>query len=111
MLTRIEYGTREFRVFKVDVSNWRGTELHSLGENALFLGDNASISIKASKFSGLRPNCIYYTDDCWPSYIFFKRGGGKDMGIFNLKDGSRTPCYEGESLSPVCPPLWVRPYF
>ncbi|KAH7832807.1 hypothetical protein Vadar_000134 [Vaccinium darrowii] len=109
--SRIDYGTREFRVFKVDVSNWRGTELHSLGENALFLGDNASISIKASKFSGLRPNCIYYTDDCWPSYIFFKQGGGKDMGIFNLKDGSRTRCYEGESLSSVCPPLWVRPYF
>ncbi|KAH7858905.1 hypothetical protein Vadar_029230 [Vaccinium darrowii] len=107
--SRIDYGTREFRVFKMDVSNWRGTELHSLGDNALFLGDNASISIKAS--SGLRPNCIYYTDDCWPSYGFFKRGGGKDMGIFNLEDGSQTPCYGGESLSPICPPLWVRPYF
>ncbi|KAH7834011.1 hypothetical protein Vadar_011897 [Vaccinium darrowii] len=107
--SRIDYETREFRVFKMDVSNWRGTELHSLGDNVLFLGDNASISIKAS--SGLRPNCIYYTDDCWPSYVLFKRGGGKDMGIFNLEDGSRTPCYGGESLSPICPPLWDITYF
>ncbi|KAH7833365.1 hypothetical protein Vadar_005553 [Vaccinium darrowii] len=83
--SKIEYGTREFLVFKVDVSNWRGTELHNLGDNALFLGDNASIFVKASKFSGLRPNCIYYTDDCWPSYIHFKRGGGKEHGYLQLE--------------------------
>ncbi|KAH7840653.1 hypothetical protein Vadar_019799 [Vaccinium darrowii] len=105
------YGTKEFRVFKVDLSNREWVELQSLGDNALFVGDNASISVQASKFQGIRPNCIYFTDDCWPGYIWSKRGGGKDMGIYNMEDRSLTPCYKGSSFSRFCPPLWVRPYF
>ncbi|KAH7840766.1 hypothetical protein Vadar_021312 [Vaccinium darrowii] len=83
----------------------------SKGDNALFLGDNASISVRAAALLGIKPNCIYYTDDCWPAYIEFKRGGGRDMGIYNLADGSQTPYFKGESFSSICPPLWVRPYF
>ncbi|KAF7151816.1 hypothetical protein RHSIM_Rhsim02G0229700 [Rhododendron simsii] len=109
--SRIDYGTSEFRVFKVDLSNREWAELQSLGDNALFVGDNASISVQAAKFQGIRPNCIYFTDDCWPSYPRFKRGGGKDMGIYNMEDRSVAPCYKGGSFSRFCPPLWVRPYF
>ncbi|KAI8569527.1 hypothetical protein RHMOL_Rhmol02G0285600 [Rhododendron molle] len=90
--SRIDYGTSEFRVFKFGLSNWRGAELQTLGDNALFLGDDASISVKvkASKFSRLKPNWIYYIDNCCPAYLAFKRGGGKDMDIFNLEDRSRS---------------------
>ncbi|KAI8569543.1 hypothetical protein RHMOL_Rhmol02G0286700 [Rhododendron molle] len=109
--SRIDYGTSEFRVFKVDLSNREWVELQSLGVNALFVGDNASISVQAAKFQGIRPNCIYFTDDCWPSYPKFKRGGGKDMGIYNMEDRSVAPCYKGGSFIRFCPPLWVRPYF
>ncbi|KAH7841427.1 hypothetical protein Vadar_029758 [Vaccinium darrowii] len=83
--SKIDYRTKEFRVYKVDLRNWEWVELQSLGDNALFVGDNASISVQASKFRGIRPNCIYFTDDCSPRYIWFKRGRGKDMGIYNRK--------------------------
>ncbi|KAH7841477.1 hypothetical protein Vadar_030346 [Vaccinium darrowii] len=110
--SRVYYGTKEFRVFKFDFSDEGWVELRDIRDNALFLGDNASISVRAAALLGIRPNCIYYTDDCWPAYIAFKRGGGRDMGIYNLEDGSQTPYFEGEySVSPICPPLWVRPYF
>ncbi|XP_058203106.1 F-box protein SKIP23-like [Rhododendron vialii] len=110
---RIHYGVQEFRVFKVDLlsDGWTSELIQSLGDNALFLGDSSSISIEASKFPGIRPNCIYYTDDNWEAYIYSKQGGGKDTGIYNLEDRSRTAFYQGVSRSRVCPPLWVSPSF
>ncbi|GMQ09069.1 hypothetical protein CsSME_00052555 [Camellia sinensis var. sinensis] len=36
-------------------------------------------------------------------------GGGKDMGVYNLEDGSKEPLnYKGQSLSYTCPPAWSR---
>ncbi|KAF7150374.1 hypothetical protein RHSIM_Rhsim02G0226200 [Rhododendron simsii] len=106
----IEYETCDFQLFEVDLRNggeW--VEKTSLGENALFLGDNASVSVDASRYRGIKANCIYYTDDCWESYNDVKQGGGNDMGIFELEDESLMPCYNGESFSPICPPMWVNP--
>lgn len=100
----------KFEVFTVDVSNGECVELQSLGDNALFVGYNASISFHAAKSQGIRLNCIYYTDD-WPAYNRLKRGGGKDMGSYNMADRSVAPCYKGGSFSHICPPLWVRPFF
>ncbi|KAH7834862.1 hypothetical protein Vadar_020425 [Vaccinium darrowii] len=48
----------KFEVFTVDASNGECVELQSLGDNALFVGYNASISVQAAKFQGIRPNCI-----------------------------------------------------
>ncbi|KAH7841665.1 hypothetical protein Vadar_032841 [Vaccinium darrowii] len=110
--SRIDYGVEEFRLFAVDLNNGGGwKDKKCSGDNALFLGDNASISVQASKFPSIKANCIYYTDDCWEAYKSFKRGGGKDMGIYNLEDGSQMPYYERESFSPICPPIWVNPSF
>ncbi|KAI8569282.1 hypothetical protein RHMOL_Rhmol02G0266800 [Rhododendron molle] len=58
-------GTEEFRVYKVDLSNSTVAELQSLGDNTLFVGYKASISVQTSNSSqGIRPNCIYYSDVC-----------------------------------------------
>ncbi|KAF7145966.1 hypothetical protein RHSIM_Rhsim04G0040700 [Rhododendron simsii] len=110
--SRIDYGAKEFWLFAVDLNNGEGwTEKKSLGDNALFLGDNASISVQISEFPEIKANCIYCTDDCWEAYKSFKRGGGRDMGIYNLEDGSRMPYYRRESFSSICPPIWVNPSF
>ncbi|XP_058211427.1 putative F-box protein At5g55150 [Rhododendron vialii] len=109
--SRIDYGAKEFTLFAVDLNNGGWTEKKSLGDKALFLGDNASISVQASEFLRIKANCIYYTDDCWEAYKSFKPGGGKDMGIYNLEDGSRMPYYGRESFSSICPPIWVNPSF
>ncbi|XP_058217554.1 F-box protein At2g26160 [Rhododendron vialii] len=40
-------------------------EINSLGDDALFLGDNYSLSVTASNFPGCQANCVYYTDDVY----------------------------------------------
>lgn len=40
-------------------------EINSLGDEALFLGDNYSLSVTASNFPGCQANCVCYTDDVY----------------------------------------------
>ncbi|KAF7151438.1 hypothetical protein RHSIM_Rhsim02G0223900 [Rhododendron simsii] len=105
--SRVDYRTPRFQVFGAALrgkGEW--AEITSLADNALFLGDNASFSVDASRFPGIKANCIYYTDEYWE---FRKRGGGlRHTGIYCLEDGSKSPCYEEESFNPICPPLWVN---
>ncbi|KAI8569434.1 hypothetical protein RHMOL_Rhmol02G0278800 [Rhododendron molle] len=101
----VDYPTCRFRVFEAASSTNEWVEIMSLGDNAMFLGQNASISVDASRFPGIKANCIYYTDNFWN---FYQRGG-VNTGIYSLEDGSKSPCYEEESYNPICPPLWVNP--
>ncbi|XP_049348511.1 F-box protein At2g17690-like [Solanum verrucosum] len=102
-------GTTDFRVFQVDLASGKGTETRELGDRAFFVGYNASISVQASQFPGIKPNHIYFTDHYLGSYQTFEEGGGLDMGVFNLADGSIQPHYNGVSLSRISPPTWVTP--
>ncbi|KAI8569430.1 hypothetical protein RHMOL_Rhmol02G0278400 [Rhododendron molle] len=99
----IYYETCGFKVFEVDLSRvGECAEKTSLGDNALFLGDNSSVSLVASRFRGIKSNCIYYTNN-------LKRREGNGMCIYDMEDGSNRPCYEEESSSLTCPPIWVNP--
>lgn len=40
-------------------------EINSLGDDALFLGDNYSLSVTASNFPGCQANCVHDTDDVY----------------------------------------------
>ncbi|XP_049396658.1 F-box protein SKIP23-like [Solanum stenotomum] len=107
----LTYGTTNIRVFEVDLVTGKLTQTKELGDTAFFIGHNASRSVQPSQFPGIKPNHIYFTDDYWESYLVFEEGGGLDMGVFNLADGTILPFphYKGVSLSPVCPPTWVTP--
>uniref|UniRef100_A0A5B7ALQ3 KIB1-4 beta-propeller domain-containing protein n=1 Tax=Davidia involucrata TaxID=16924 RepID=A0A5B7ALQ3_DAVIN len=105
------YGTTSFQVFELNVNNGNWVKVQSLGDRALFLGYNSSFSVEASS-SDIKANCIYFTDDCHESYSYPSyNGGGKDMGIYNLVDGSFEPHFKGDSISDISPPLWVTPSF
>ncbi|KAF7150651.1 hypothetical protein RHSIM_Rhsim02G0224100 [Rhododendron simsii] len=101
----VDYPTCRFQVFEFASCTKEWVEIMSLGNNALFLGENASISVDASRFSGMKANSIYYTDNFWH---FYQRGG-VNTGIYSLEDGSKSPCYKEESFNLTCPPLWVSP--
>ncbi|KAF8412286.1 hypothetical protein HHK36_000247 [Tetracentron sinense] len=92
------YQTTKFRVFKPDLSKSNGEwlQLKNLGDRALFLGQSTSMSIVASDFPKCKANCIYFTDDNEEPYLCNPEGGGKDMGIFDLEDGSFKSHYTGE---------------
>ncbi|KAH0994319.1 hypothetical protein GBA52_018183 [Prunus armeniaca] len=117
--SRGEYITTHFMVFKVPPFNdeecesyesGEYVELESLGDEALFVGDNYSVSVLASKFGGCQPNCIYFTDDS----INFRQNASIacDMGIFNLEDGTiarHCPPSCWEKGMPT--PFWITPPF
>ncbi|KAH7840711.1 hypothetical protein Vadar_020545 [Vaccinium darrowii] len=96
--------SRSFAVFKLDLSNGGLEELESLGDDALFLGRNASISVRASKCNGIRPNCIYYSKYFWGSLIV--------IGIYDMDKSQDLPRdVKTEPFSSIYSALWVTPYF
>ncbi|PHT53858.1 hypothetical protein CQW23_08320 [Capsicum baccatum] len=108
-VSNITYGTTNIRVYQVDLPDGKVTETRDLRGMAFFLGANASLSVQASQYPGIKPNHIYFTDDFFETYTAYIEGGGSDMGVFNLADGSIQPHYNVVSLSRVCPPTWVTP--
>ncbi|KAK7851281.1 f-box protein [Quercus suber] len=66
---------------------YKWVKVHSLGDQALFVGDKSSMSLSASSFNGCKANCIYLTDDHKLYYVSTLNGGGNDIGVFSKKDG------------------------
>ncbi|XP_004309193.1 PREDICTED: putative F-box protein At5g60060-like [Fragaria vesca subsp. vesca] len=55
--------TKKFRVLAFDFATLQWMEKNTLGEVALFLGDNSSMRVSAPRFSGCESDHIYFTDD------------------------------------------------
>ncbi|PON97348.1 hypothetical protein TorRG33x02_068150 [Trema orientale] len=103
--------TKMYKVFKLDFGGARWIEIKSLGDLALFIGDNSSMAVLASTFDGCQPNCIYYTHDevglQTRTYPFC------DLGVYNLE--SKRKLYFNDLDSSALhrmfkrPPIWVLP--
>ncbi|KAM7267364.1 hypothetical protein ACFE04_009530 [Oxalis oulophora] len=85
---------------------YKFVEIKTLGGQALFVGDNASFSLPATRLNGLRCDCIYFTDDFKDGCYLPKNGCGFDMGVYNLRDGTIERHYKGESRSYYSTPTW-----
>lgn len=110
--------TESFKVYKLLFNERHDSivqqvEVKSLGDEALFVGDNYSVSVLASNFPGCQPNSIYYTDDLIEyREVRLPDDGPSDMGIFNLDDETITQHYPLHSWQKNFPPaLWIVPYF
>ncbi|TMW95805.1 hypothetical protein EJD97_008326 [Solanum chilense] len=105
------YKTYKFEVFEVDLvkGELKMEPIKTLGNSAFFLGSNASCSIESSKFIGIKPNYIYFTDD-WHEKFRCLDGAGRDMGAYNFEDGKIESIYSDLSLSHICPPAWIMPF-
>ncbi|XP_049362060.1 F-box/kelch-repeat protein At1g57790-like [Solanum verrucosum] len=109
-------GNSIFYTFKFEVSELdviRGKlkkEMKTLGDSSIFLGRNWATCIDSSKFNGIKPNHIYFTDDGFEYDRDVEGGGvGRDMGAYNLEDEEIESFYSGQSTSLICPPAWVIP--
>ncbi|XP_062018149.1 putative F-box protein At4g17565 [Rosa rugosa] len=84
-------GTREtlkFEVYELDFDKFWWKKKKTLGDVAIFLGDNSSISVVASHFPGCQPNCIYFNHDYVRIRIKVEECGPHDFGVYNLEDKS-----------------------
>lgn len=60
--------------------------------------------------SGIKKNCVYYTDDYgWGIFEQVESEGGLDVGILCLDDGSIQAPYPGVSKSKFSLPIWIVP--
>ena len=110
---RFKFLTTKFYVYQLadNGGNVGWVKKKDLGDAALFLGDNHSISVRASDFTGCEPNSIYFADKedetvwCYPGYPF-------DMGVYNLKHKSIAQDYQlNPSQRSMPPPIWILPTF
>ncbi|XP_062014426.1 uncharacterized protein LOC133730946 [Rosa rugosa] len=103
--------TKKFRFFKLNFNLCKWIEETSLGDFALFLGDNTSEAMMPSKFSSCRPNHIYFNHD----RDLFSRYGPHDYGVYNIKEESFSQPYTKQAKNLVKKsnrlPIWVVPSF
>ncbi|KAM0890998.1 hypothetical protein ACQ4PT_026675 [Festuca glaucescens] len=110
LVDHVEVKTTELVVFKVDVKNEKLVELRDIGDQALFLGFNASICLPTKDFSVFKPNCAYLTDDCE-----YSKKLRSDRGIWNIKKRSMEKlddvwaCFHSCLALPA--PIWITPRF
>ncbi|MBA0858206.1 hypothetical protein Goshw_022811, partial [Gossypium schwendimanii] len=83
---------------KLDSEGWEWSEMKNIGDCALFVGDNNSLSVVASDFCGCQSNCIYFIDDyenfLFPSMVLensYALKNTKDVGVYNMETRSFTP--------------------
>ncbi|XP_057805435.1 uncharacterized protein LOC131020555 [Salvia miltiorrhiza] len=83
----------------------------SLDGLVMFVGVNESFAVAASEFPELQPDSIYYTHNS-----FYDDGdvyGGHDLGIFDYRNKTWSPCYypcDPSSFKKIHPPpIWYTP--
>ncbi|CAL5364411.1 unnamed protein product [Camellia sinensis] len=118
------YWTTKFRVYRLverdHISSSRNrdrlkwVEMDRIGDCALFLGDNHSLSVVASDFPrGCMPNCIYYTDDGTAAFMAgtsYDATGAYDIGVYNMVDKTISQHYVPNLAHMFLPPpIWIVP--
>ncbi|XP_059627438.1 uncharacterized protein LOC132270267 [Cornus florida] len=109
-----QHATLGFKVFKMLLDQFEEgshmlVEVKDLGGDTLFLGDNHSICVSASKWPGCEPNSIYYTDD-YIDYICYPPSGRRDMVIFDIVNGSfGMHFFLNPSHNDMLPSIWIVP--
>ncbi|TVU01598.1 hypothetical protein EJB05_52970, partial [Eragrostis curvula] len=100
--------TNTMVVYKIDLVEKKLVEVKDLQGYALFMGFTGAFFLYVKDFPMLAPDNIYYTDD-YVEWIFFNRFGFREIGAFNLKDGSFTDLLPLDSRLNWPPPIWIRP--
>ncbi|GJV10683.1 hypothetical protein Tco_1136745 [Tanacetum coccineum] len=101
------YKTKSFRVLAYDLESENWSKVKDFGRKTLFVGFSSSFWMEDTT-GVIKGNCIYYTDDEAGEYDQSKKGGGRDMGIYHLFDGTIEPHFTGESRSHFAPPIWLQ---
>ncbi|KAK9914217.1 hypothetical protein M0R45_038008 [Rubus argutus] len=106
--------TKKFRVFGLDFDKFEWIEKNTLGGITLFLGDNSSTAVLASKIPGCKPDRIYFNHDNDP---INNRVNPRDFGVYNFKTQKFRLPYNtrAKNLLKTCKryqyPIWILPTF
>ncbi|KAI5669408.1 hypothetical protein M9H77_19261 [Catharanthus roseus] len=93
-----------FELFEVDISSRTWRRINNLGGKALFIGRNSSLLVNASNALKIKANHIYYAG----TSNWLHNGGA---WVYNLEDKNLEPLERGNLINPMCPPIWISPFF
>ncbi|XP_061998034.1 F-box protein At2g26160-like isoform X2 [Rosa rugosa] len=107
--------TVKFVVYKLNFNNRKWTEINTIGDVALFVGDNSTFSVLASSFRGCLPNCIYFTHDSNSVKVHLGPDGPHDFGVYDV-EYRRFLNVDTTQVSTLVkmskqPPIWILPTF
>ncbi|KAJ0435775.1 hypothetical protein HanIR_Chr17g0897091 [Helianthus annuus] len=101
------YRTSRFQCFVFGLDDGKWSKIASLGGKAVFVGFNSSFAIDGGE--GVKPDCIYFTDDLYEPYRGLPEGGGGDVGIYHMFNDRIETLFESqESVFRSSPPLWLQ---
>ncbi|KAK9668704.1 hypothetical protein RND81_13G079700 [Saponaria officinalis] len=104
------YPTHYFEVYIHDPKEKRWVKIDDLGDMALFVGGNASMSVSVAHATSLQRSCIYFTDDDYDYWEMRGKPSGRNMGVYDLKSDQVWQFYEGDdTFSEFCPPTLFIP--
>ncbi|CAM8881250.1 unnamed protein product [Rhodiola kirilowii] len=110
-----DFITVVFKVMKLEFHEETGelisyNEVNTLEGDAFFIGESESVSVKASKYDGCKPNSIYFIDDYWIADGRGKNNEIEDSGIYNIEEKSIMRHYERDPNHRFRPPaVWIQP--
>ncbi|KAF8762685.1 hypothetical protein HU200_009214 [Digitaria exilis] len=99
----------DIAVYKVCFATRKLVEINSLDDNVLFLGHNQSLCLRAEEYPHLKPNHIYFTDDCMSVSSKCIRGYRLIIGVFNIQTMRMGEIVSPQLWSKCMAPLWFIP--
>ncbi|KAK3013443.1 hypothetical protein RJ639_009361 [Escallonia herrerae] len=108
--------TVDCKVFKLlrsdDLARLTWVQIESIGDQALFLGDNHAVCVSTSEFPGCTPNSIYYTEHYFDEFGYVPCGTDDDNGVFDMGNRRLELHYVPDpSHEPLLPAIWIVPNF
>ncbi|KAL6127740.1 hypothetical protein ACLB2K_071103 [Fragaria x ananassa] len=106
--------TRRFRVFGLDLEKFKWIKKKNcLGGLSIFLGDNSSIAVLASKFPGCKPDRIYFNHEI--DRLRNDEVSPHDFGVYNFKTKMFEKGYSKRVKTQLRRskryPIWIVPTF
>jgi hypothetical protein len=102
--------TVKFDIYKLDFSRNTWEFAKCIGDRALFLGTNQSLSLSTRDFPDLQANRIYFTDDSFTIHKKYPTYGGHDFGHCDL-GGLAVYSLRFRGIKILPPPFWVMRNF
>lgn len=98
--------TGGFQIQRLNPNSRKWYPLNDLGIHSVFLGTCTSFSTTNCAANGLKENSIYFTDH-FPMDEEFGRCTFRDIGIYNMRDGSVERIEHLNEQWPL--PIWIVP--
>jgi hypothetical protein len=105
-----ELHTTSVEIYKADFDSQQIVRVPTLGDDALFIGQNCTYCLSTKDYPRLLPNHVYFTDDDEYS-LMDGHEIRRDVGIYNFEDESFSDIVSPQPWLNWPIPVWITPSF